>query len=51
MSGEDHSLLELRQDLQETESVIEILERASEELTAILHWDDPYGRTRCVGDS
>ncbi len=34
------SLKELRQDLRETESVINILERASQELTTIINWDD-----------
>jgi hypothetical protein len=35
-----HSLEELRQDLDETQSVIEILERASRELVTIISYDD-----------
>lgn len=35
-----HSLDELRQDLDETQSVIEILERASQELVAIISYDN-----------
>jgi hypothetical protein len=35
-----HSLEELRQDLDETQSVIEILERASHELVTIINYDD-----------
>ena len=35
-----HSLVELRQNLHETESVINILERASSELTTIINWDE-----------
>lgn len=34
------SLVELRQNLRETESVIGILERASQELTTIIEWDN-----------
>ena len=40
MGGAKHSLMELRQDLHETECVINILERASQELTTIINWDD-----------
>jgi hypothetical protein len=40
MGGAKHSLGKLRQDLHETESVINILERASRELTTIIDWDD-----------
>jgi hypothetical protein len=40
MAGATHSLAELRQTLNETESVIGILERASRELTTIIDWDD-----------
>ncbi len=40
MGGAEHSLKELRQNLRETESIIDILERASQELTAIITWDD-----------
>ncbi len=35
-----HSLVELRQNLRETESIINILERASQELRTIINWDD-----------
>ncbi len=35
-----HSLVELRQDLHETQSVIEILERASRELVTIISYDE-----------
>jgi hypothetical protein len=35
-----HSLDELRQDLTETQSVIDILERASRELTTIISYDE-----------
>ena len=35
-----HSLEELRQDLTETESVIDILERASRELMTIISYDE-----------
>ena len=34
------SLGELHQNLHETENVIGILERASQELTTIINWDD-----------
>jgi hypothetical protein len=34
------SLVELRQNLRETETVISILERASQELVTIIKWDD-----------
>ena len=40
MGGAKHSLMELRQDLHETECVINILERASQELTTIINWDN-----------
>jgi hypothetical protein len=40
MGSSKHSLIELRQELHETESVIDILERASQELTTIIDWDD-----------
>ena len=40
MGAAAHSLVELRQNLRETESVINILERASQELTTIINWDD-----------
>lgn len=57
MAGGRHSLTELRQDLHETENVINILERASRELTAIINWDDSMrsnplrGRQlTCIGD-
>ncbi len=40
MGRAEHSLTELRQDLHEAESVIDILERASQELTTIIKWDD-----------
>lgn len=35
-----HSLEELRQDMTETQSVIEILERASRELSTIISYDE-----------
>ncbi len=35
-----HSVEALRQDLDETQSVIEILERASQELVTIINYDD-----------
>ena len=35
-----YSLEDLRQDLDETQNVIEILERASEELVTIINYDD-----------
>ena len=34
------SFVELHQNLHETENVIDILERASQELTTIINWDD-----------
>ncbi len=40
MGSAAHSLEELRQDLDETQSVIEILERASRELVTIINYDD-----------
>jgi hypothetical protein len=40
MGAAAHSLVELRQNLRETENVINILERASQELTTIIKWDD-----------
>jgi hypothetical protein len=38
------SLDELRHDLDETTGVIDILERASQELTTILDWDEDVRR-------
>lgn len=40
MGSAAHSLEELRQDLDETQSVIEILERASRELVTIINYDN-----------
>jgi len=40
MSGSRRSLQDLRQDLDETNGVINILERASRELTTIIRWDE-----------
>ena len=40
MEAATRSLVELRQNLGETEGVIRILERAGQELTRIINWDD-----------
>lgn len=40
MGRPTHSLDELRQDLNETQNVIDILERASRELVSIICYDD-----------
>ncbi len=40
MGRATHSLDDLRQDLTETQSVIDILERASQELTTIIIYDE-----------
>ena len=44
MRGGRVSLDDLRHDLDETRGVIDILERASQELTTILHWDEAVRR-------
>ena len=40
MGAAARSLVELRQSLREAETVISILERASQELTTIIKWDE-----------
>ena len=40
MGAAARSLVELRQSLREAETVISILERASQELTTIINWDE-----------
>jgi len=44
MRGGRGSLEDLRHDLDETRGVIDILERASQELTAIIDWDEAVRR-------
>ena len=44
MRGGRVSLDDLRHDLDETRGVIDILERASQELTTILDWDEAVRR-------
>ena len=44
MLGRRSSLEELRHDLDETRGVIDILERASRELTTIIDWDEAVRR-------
>ena len=50
MGSAAHSLEELRQDLDETQSVIEILERASRELVTIINYDDSVRSNPLRGD-
>ena len=45
-----HSLVELRQDLSETQSVINILERAITELATIISYDDEVRNNPLRGD-
>ena len=42
------SLKELHHDLDETQGIINILERASRELSTIIDWDEGFARTRCA---
>jgi hypothetical protein len=42
------SLEDLHHDLDETEGIVNILERASRELSTIIDWDEGFARTRCV---
>ncbi len=44
MRGGGLSLEELRHDLDETRGVIDILERASQELSTIIDWDESVRR-------
>ena len=44
MQGGGLSLKELRHDLDQTRGVIDILERASKELTTIIDWDQTIRR-------
>ena len=44
MQGGGLSLKELRHDLDQTRGVIDILERASQELTTIIDWDQAIRR-------
>ena len=44
MQGGGLSLKELRHDLDQTRGVIDILERASQELTTIMDWDEAVRR-------
>ncbi len=44
MRGDRFSLEELRHDLDETRGVIDILERASRELSTIIDWDEAVRR-------
>jgi hypothetical protein len=57
MRGGRFSLEELRRDLDETRGVIDILERARQELTTIIDWDEDVrrnpsrqGQLRSIGE-
>jgi hypothetical protein len=50
MGEAEHPLDELRQDLTDTQSIIDILERASRELITIISYDDAMRSNPSRGD-